>query len=369
MDNLTHSFVGWALGRAGLDRFGTWATPTLIVAANLPDAELPLLFGDRAMFLTYHRGITHSFCGFVVEGLALSLLVCGLLRWRKKPAPPFLTVLLVALIGLLSHLLLDFLNSYGVRPFLPFDATWFYGDLIFILDPWTWLILAGGLFLGSRVGREAPALSIFWMLFAALAATIIVLAASRAMVPWTVPIVWLAGAAAVGLASVCVRAWRPAVLARAALLTWTLYLCSVCFGSRTVVNCTLETFQLSGGNPSAVTKTGAIPRPGVPWHFNAILQTESDVYVYRADALARSAELVRTVPRNMNYVADSALRTSRQYVAWATFARFPCCACGVPDTDPNQVFVYDARFSSGVKDNWMALPLPAQKRNETCQRQ
>ena len=128
MDNLTHSFVGWALGRAGLDRFGTWATPTLIVAANLPDAEIPLLFGDRAMFLTYHRGITHSFCGFVVEGLAL--LVCGLMRWRKKPPPAFLTVFLVALVGLLSHLMLDFLNSYGVRPFLPFDATWFYGDLI-----------------------------------------------------------------------------------------------------------------------------------------------------------------------------------------------------------------------------------------------
>jgi len=36
---------------------------------------------------------------------------------------------------------LDFLNVYGVRWLMPFDGTWFYGDVLYIADPWMWAIL------------------------------------------------------------------------------------------------------------------------------------------------------------------------------------------------------------------------------------
>ena len=40
-----------------------------------------------------------------------------------------------------SHVFLDFLNNYGIRLLTPFDWRWFYGDTLFIMDPWLWLTL------------------------------------------------------------------------------------------------------------------------------------------------------------------------------------------------------------------------------------
>lgn len=37
------------------------------------------------------------------------------------------------------HLLMDFLNSYGIHPFHPFDSRWLYGDMVFILEPFFWI--------------------------------------------------------------------------------------------------------------------------------------------------------------------------------------------------------------------------------------
>jgi len=38
-------------------------------------------------------------------------------------------------LGLILHLSMDAMNVYGVHPFAPFDPRWFYGDMIFIVEP------------------------------------------------------------------------------------------------------------------------------------------------------------------------------------------------------------------------------------------
>ncbi len=48
-----------------------------------------------------------------------------------------------ALIAALSHLLLDWTNNYGVRPFFPFNPRWYAGSFMFIVEP----LLLGLLFL------------------------------------------------------------------------------------------------------------------------------------------------------------------------------------------------------------------------------
>ena len=65
-------------------------------------------------------------------------------------------LLLLSAIAILSHPLLDTLNTYGVRWLMPFSGRWFYGDTLFIVDPWLWLALAAGVVL-SRPRRAAPA--------------------------------------------------------------------------------------------------------------------------------------------------------------------------------------------------------------------
>jgi membrane-bound metal-dependent hydrolase YbcI (DUF457 family) len=48
---------------------------------------------------------------------------------------------LTALISALSHLLLDWTNNYGVRPFFPFNPRWYAGSFVFIAEPVLWALL------------------------------------------------------------------------------------------------------------------------------------------------------------------------------------------------------------------------------------
>jgi inner membrane protein len=45
----------------------------------------------------------------------------------------------------LSHILLDFTNNYGVRPFWPFSEQWYSWDIVFILEPVMLAVLILGL--------------------------------------------------------------------------------------------------------------------------------------------------------------------------------------------------------------------------------
>lgn len=81
-------------------------------------------------------------------------------RWTRRSArraaasaiePKHL--LLLSFVAILSHPILDTLNTYGVRWFMPFSGRWFYGDTLFIVDPWVWLILASGIYMGRRRER------------------------------------------------------------------------------------------------------------------------------------------------------------------------------------------------------------------------
>jgi inner membrane protein len=63
----------------------------------------------------------------------------------------------LAYAGVYSHVFLDFLNNYGVRLLTPFDWRWFYGDAVFIIDPWLWLTLGVGVWLSRRGRTPAPA--------------------------------------------------------------------------------------------------------------------------------------------------------------------------------------------------------------------
>src|SRR5260370_18569475 len=48
-----------------------------------------------------------------------------------------------------THPALDYGNAYGLRPFLPWDGTWYYGDLLPIIDPYLDAILLIGILAGE----------------------------------------------------------------------------------------------------------------------------------------------------------------------------------------------------------------------------
>jgi inner membrane protein len=71
---------------------------------------------------------------------------------------------------------------------MPFDGRWFYGDAVFITDPWIWLALGGTVFLRHSTTRKAK---ITWLAVAGLATAAIFLAAPSWMLP--AKVLWLIG--------------------------------------------------------------------------------------------------------------------------------------------------------------------------------
>lgn len=149
------------MGEAGLKRRTALGMATLLIGANLPDIDaVMMLVGDP---LPHRRGWTHGVLALVALPLlltALILLYDRLVRRTRHGAdrPPVLPrqILLLAGLSILSHPVLDWLNTYGVRLFMPFSGRWFYGDSLFIVDPWMWILLLAAVLLGRR-WKEAPA--------------------------------------------------------------------------------------------------------------------------------------------------------------------------------------------------------------------
>lgn len=197
MDPIAHTLFGAALAEAGLKKLSRYATATLVLGANLPDIDAVVQMAGSDTALLLRRGWTHG----VLALLLLPLLLAGLVwlwhRWRGQQrvgAPPFHLAAIVALayIGVGSHLLLDWLNTYGVRLLMPFSDSWFYGDTLFIIDPWFWLLSAVGLVVVSTRRRAIAG----WLLLAGLATWLVV---ATPLAPLPVKLVWLAGIAGIAL--------------------------------------------------------------------------------------------------------------------------------------------------------------------------
>ncbi len=198
MDNLTHSLVGLTAAKAGLDRLSAAATAVCILAANAPDIDiLSLLFGGRWSFLQHHRGITHSIAGT----LALAVLIPTIF-WlgdrldarisTRAPRIRYRGLLAASLIAAATHPLLDWTNNYGIRLLLPWSGKWFYGDLVFIVDPWIWLMVGGAAFLLS--GNEKWKIAVWLLLALALTFAAFTVPLRLGMAhPNAVRILWLAG--------------------------------------------------------------------------------------------------------------------------------------------------------------------------------
>src|SRR2546422_3966022 len=160
MDNLAHTLVGAALGRAIAGHRIRGAGLVGAVAGNAPDwTELlaaPGVVPPRSglTYLAWHRGITHSLLGAAIEIAALTLLMgLGELWWSRRggrPAAPWRWLALCISATVLSHLYLDWQGSYGLRPFLPWTGRWYYADWVAIVDPVFWLVPLGALLLGER---------------------------------------------------------------------------------------------------------------------------------------------------------------------------------------------------------------------------
>jgi inner membrane protein len=179
MDNLCHTLVGAACGEAGLKHRTRFGNATLMIAANLPDVDV-LVFASNVPSVAFRRGWTHGVLAQLLLPLALAGVVFLVDRWWPRTATPDVAradlpqrvqlraLILLSYIGVLSHVFLDVLNNYGVRLLMPFSGRWFYGDVLFIIDPWLWLTLGAGVVLARRHSRWRQAAAAVALVVAAV---------------------------------------------------------------------------------------------------------------------------------------------------------------------------------------------------------
>lgn len=164
MDNITHTLIGIAIGEAVATHRKKARIPLWIasgIANNLPDLDVLLttfVFRDKLDYLLHHRGHTHTFLATPL--LAAVVLLPLLLLWRRKPEIPWREIVFLLLLGTSTHLLADFWNSYGVHPFWPISNDWIYGDMVFIVEPWIWVMILPAIFFASSswIGKGLSAL-------------------------------------------------------------------------------------------------------------------------------------------------------------------------------------------------------------------
>jgi inner membrane protein len=153
MDNLTHTAVGLFLSRAGMNRWTPGATAILLLAANAPDIDIVTLAGGSLSYLHYHRHLTHS----LIAAPVMALLSVAVVRVLGRQPVRWAGAMAAAVLGVLSHLALDWTNVYGIRLLLPFSSAWQRLDLTSVVDLWIWSIFllgVAGPFVARLVSSE-----------------------------------------------------------------------------------------------------------------------------------------------------------------------------------------------------------------------
>jgi len=181
MDTITHGIAGALIAKAafrGQDMFGanpvnrqriiTWS---LMLGAIFPDSDVFREFFSHndLLILTWHRSITHSLVCLPIFALVLAALTRWFVRWRKWDAPSFGVLAAIYAVGILSHILLDLVTSFGTMIWSPVKWSRPAWDLIFIIDfTFTAILLAPQIVAwvyAKEEGLQRRALG-SWMVFA-----------------------------------------------------------------------------------------------------------------------------------------------------------------------------------------------------------
>jgi len=105
----------------------------MMLAANASDID-GIFWFDRLRYMEYHRGYPHALPFVPLLALLPMALVRAKFSWRSYVA---------AMVGVLSHPLIDWTNPFGTRLLLPFTDHRYRLDINNLIDVWVWLLLWG----------------------------------------------------------------------------------------------------------------------------------------------------------------------------------------------------------------------------------
>jgi membrane-bound metal-dependent hydrolase YbcI (DUF457 family) len=372
MDTITHGIAGALIGKAvfrGEDMFASQAmnrgriiTWSLMLGAIFPDSDVIRDFfsSDKLLIVTWHRSLTHSLVLLPLWALLLAGMTRGFVRWRKWEAPSFAALTAIYAVGILSHIFLDLVTSFGTMIWSPLEWSRPAWDLIFIVDftltaillvpqllAWVyahpekvkgravgmWLVFMPAPFLIARIGAivGAPisdrvilsAMGIFAALFLL-----------PALLGWGVKIQH--------------DTWNRAGFAAALIYV------ACTFYAHHVALARIQKFAEL--YPLRVESIGALPLPPSLWHWDGLVRTERGVYELRMDLADKPVNDGELLAREHRYYPDAPLNSyivvakrlpEVQKVLW--FSRFPVTRFH-KEGDVAVVEISDIRFVQTRRD-------------------
>lgn len=361
MDNLTHSLVGLVSSKAGLEKLSPGTTTLCVLAANAPDLDIAaLIFGGRWTFLHHHRGITHSILGAITLALTLPLIfyLGDFVRSRFSGAKRRFRLrglMIASLAATATHPLMDWTNNYGVRLLLPWNPRWFYGDFVFIVDPFIWIILGGAAFL---LTAKTTKHIIVWTVIALIPSYLVLLGPGSTPVANETIIRFLWIAAVIILISLYRRKIGGSLgskVAVVALATVTIY-CGGLAGVHLVAlhEARMEAGGLANRNGEQFMRVAAMPTVANPTEWVCVTETDRATYRFKLSVLpGRSgiSDLVRfEKPESSNEAVVLASRDNRAQI-FLEFARFPVVrAVGEDCLTQTLVQFADLRYTEPGRD-------------------
>lgn len=320
MDNLTHTLIGAALAESGLRRRTRYAAAAMMIGANIPDVDVVAVPLGRS--LEWRRGVTHGIPALILWPFVLTALIVlwhrrrgsrkgpragATIRARHERDRPPLRVpqlLLVSTVAVLTHPFYDWLNTYGMRWLMPFSGTWYYGDSLFIIDPYLLGALLLGVFLSRRRARQG------------------------APYPFT-----------------------PARVAVAAAACYTAAMFTLHEGAERLA---VEASTAAGTPPARLM---VAPTPGNPFRWLAV--TDQGTHYHRRDVrLLASLQVVRgdSIATGADAPAAIEAAASRGAAAFLNWARFPVFR---QNPAAGTVTIFDLRYASPDEaGGWASVTVP-----------
>jgi membrane-bound metal-dependent hydrolase YbcI (DUF457 family) len=372
MDTITHGIAGALIGKAifrGEDMFasrpmnrGRIITWSLMIGAIFPDSDVIRDFFSRdpLLIVTWHRSITHSLVLLPIWALILALITRWLASKLKWEAPSFAALAGIYAIGILSHILLDLVTTFGTMIWSPLAWSRPAWDLIFIVDftltaillvpqfiAWgysqpekmkrralgMWLVLLPASFLISKIGGNVGA-----PISDAVTLSAIVILTACFLLParrgW-------------GLKVSCEN-WN-----RAGFAGVLVYVALTLYAHHAALARIQKFAELY---PLQVESIGALPLPPSLWHWDGLVLTDRGVYEMRMDLSDKRASDTELLMREHHYYPDAppnsyieiAKRLPEvQKVLW--FSRFPVTRFH-KEGDVAVVEIADIRFASFRRD-------------------
>jgi inner membrane protein len=356
MEPLAHTLAGACLAESGLKRLTPLAASTLVIAANIPDLDGACYLHSADMAFAVRRGLTHGILAMAVLPALLTAIMLVFdrrVRLRRTPsADPAKAgpLLLISLVGTLSHPFLDWLNNYGVRLLMPFSGRWFYGDALFIVDPFLWIVFGGAVMLAWTTSRPGV---LTWIVAGVGATALLVF---NPLVPFWARMVWVSGVAAWISARLLVpETWRPRIAA-AALAAAAVYIGAMIGGSRLAEG---QVRRMAAEQHWPVSDVAAMPVPADPLR-RMVIAVEADRYRF----VSLNWLTGRVTPTEPS-MADRGARNPAVAAALAApfvqgtrnWLRFPSYEVRPLRDGGSRVIIRDARFSIGNRPGFGVITI------------